>query len=227
MKVNAKKEEKIINQVVDTLGIKYHPYDVLSSVMNSSNLICFTIQKNLIYFYPRNDGSVKNACIFSNTNRVITNEHNFQEITNLDEILIEMVRIYNIALDENIVLDPYAFMLELTPPLNKDYHGNGTLVLSDKAIVSKSLGRLAIKDAQKEYINHFLDHFMGWNFGVSINRNDQLREDLNELNKRVIKLGIRKYAGPGRNIIGSEHEAHNGLQIYNLPLDMNKYLKLK
>ena len=37
--------------------------------------------------------------------------------------------------------------------------------------------------ATKYFINHFLDHFIGWNFGLSVNRNEDLKRELEELKK--------------------------------------------
>ena len=86
--------------------------------------------------------------------------------------------------------------------------------------------------ATKYFINHFLDHFIGWNFGVSVNRNEKLRNELESLNEKVIDKGIRKYAGAGFEVYGVDSEAYNGLQHYSLPIEKsvgkkeNKRLKI-
>ena len=68
-------------------------------------------------------------------------------------------------------------------------------------------------------MNEFLDHFMGWNFGVSINRNEELRLALEKFNYKVIDRGMRLYSGPGLDVYGTEDFPVNGVQHYYLPLD--------
>ena len=130
-----------------------------------------------------------------------------------------MVRIFNQSLDNRIVLDPYYFMLELTDEPCKDYKGNVSLVITEKAIRNQKLNDQNFDEATKYFINHFLDHFIGWNFGLSVNRNETLKRELEELNEKVIDMGIREWAGSGFEVYGVEDEVHNGLQHYTLPTE--------
>ena len=73
------------------------------------------------------------------------------------------------------------------------------------------------KETRKYFVNRFLDHFMGWNFGVSINRNEELKEALIRLNNKVIEKDLREDAGLGYSVYGTEKDIYNGLQHYYLP----------
>jgi hypothetical protein len=137
-----------------------------------------------------------------------------------------MVRIYDKALDKNIVIDPYYFMFELTDKVVKNYHGKAKLIVTEKAIRNQKLSQFNFDKANRYYINHFLDHFMGWNFGVSINRNEELKKELHQLNDKVIDMNLREFAGTGFEVYGTENEVTNGLQHYYLPTEKPNIKKL-
>ena len=44
-----------------------------------------------------------------------------------------------------------------------------------------------IIEAKKYFINDFLDHYIGWNFGVVVTKNPELEEALIDFNNLVIK----------------------------------------
>lgn len=148
---------------------------------------------------------------------VLHNRNVYSEIINLDEIILQMVRIFNKSLDEGIVIDPYYFMLKLNDEVKENYEGSATLVITDKAIRNQKLNEKNFDEATKYFINDFLDHFIGWNFGVSVNRNKVLKQELLKLNDKVIEMGIREYAGPGFEVRGVDDEVYNGLQHFTLP----------
>ena len=189
-------------------------------------------ENNLIYFYPLNDGRSTFAFEFYKDGQlIIDNDREYSQISNLDDIILQMVRIYNKSLDYGIILDPYYFMLKLTDEPCANYHGNGSLVITEESIKNYILTEEEFNKAKKYYINHFLDHFIGWNFGVSVNRNEVLKKELEELNNKVIDNGIREYAGAGYEVYGNKSEAINGLQHFILPTNkpcvrkkaLNKY----
>ena len=93
------------------------------------------------------------------------------------------------------------------------------MVITDKAILNNKLNKDNFDDVNKYFINLFLDHFIGWNFWLSINRNDELKRELEKLNDKVIDMGIREWAGSGFEVYGVEDEVHNGLQHYYLPME--------
>ena len=216
-----------IKEIADFLNLKYCKYDM--EKIEKFHINAFEISdNNLIYFYPLNDG--KATCGFSfykNGELVIDNDKEFKQITNLDDILLKMVRVFDKALDNNILLDPYSFMLELEDKVQMDYKGKANLVITDKSVRNFIIDEQEFTKAKNTLINIFLDHFICWNFGVSINRNETLKQELEELNNKVIDMGIRKYAGPGLEVCGIYEEALDGLQLYKLPVEKETKEKVK
>ena len=221
------KENNIINAIANSLGLKlcYHNLEKMKKDYTNA----FEISNNLVYFYPLNDGYPTCAFEFyQNGELIIDNNKEYSQISNLDDIILQMVRIFNQSLDKGIVLDPYYFMLELTDKVCKNYNGSANLIITEKAIRNQKLNDKNFDEAQRHFINHFLDHFIGWNFGLSVNRNETLKKELEELNEKVIDMGIREYAGPGFEVYGTEDEAINGLQHYILPIEKcSKKTKIK
>lgn len=221
--------QKIIN-IANTLGLEFsiHNLKKLPSHGGWGGANRYSIdENNMIFLYPVNDGMP--TCPFEfykNGNLIIHNQNVYSEITNLDEIILQMVRIYDKAIDKGIVLDPYYFMLKLNGKVKKNYRGNAKLVITEKAIRNQKLNDENYEEAMKYFINHFLDHFIGWNFGVSINRNETLKNELEKLNNKVIDRGLREYINGGFEVKGVENENYHGLQHYYLPLTKN-YLKIK
>ena len=211
-------ELKQVKSIADSLNLKFSFHDLKR--LKKEYVNAFEISNNLVYFYPLNDGMP--TCgfeFYKNGKLVIDNDKEYSQISNLDEILLQMVRIFNQSLDNRIVLDPYYFMLELTDEPCKDYKGNVCLVITEKAIRNQKLNDNNFDEATKYFINHFLDHFIGWNFGLSVNRSEDLKKELEELNEKVIDMGIRKWAGSGFEVYGVENEVRNGLQHYTLPTE--------
>lgn len=218
-----KKENELeqVNKIADFLGLEFvfHKLDKIEKECTNA----FEITNNLIYFYPVNDGLP--TCEFEfykDGELVIYNDMEYIQLSNLDDILLQMVRTFDKALDNRIVLDPYYFMLELTDEVCKDYKGNAKLLITEKAIRNQKLTDDNFDEATKYFINQFLDHFIGWNFGVSVNRSAVLKKELEELNDKVIDMGIREWAGPGFEIYGVEDEVYDGLQHYRLPVEKGK-----
>ena len=207
-----------VKSIADSLNLKFSFHDLKR--LKKEHVNAFEISNNLVYFYPLNDGMP--TCgfeFYKNGELVIDNDKEYSQISNLDEILLQMVRTFNQSLDNKIVLDPYYFMLELTDEPCKDYKGNVSLVITEKAIRNEKLNDNNFDEATKYFINHFLDHFIGWNFGLSVNRSEDLKKELEELNEKVIDMGIREWAGSGFKVYGVEDEVHNGLQHYTLPTE--------
>ena len=213
-----------VKSIADSLNLKFSFHDLKR--LKKEHVNTFEISNNLVYFYPLNDGMP--TCgfeFYKNGELVIDNDKEYSQISNLDEILLQMVRIFNQSLDNRIVLDPYYFMLELTDEICENYHGNVNLVITEKTIRNQKLNEENFDEATKYFINHFLDHFIGWNFGLSVNRNEDLKRELEELNEKVIDMGIREWAGPGFEVYGVEDEVYNGLQHYKLPTKKEKVKK--
>ena len=210
-----------VKEIADSLNLKFNLYDLKK--INKENVNAFEISNNLVYFYPLNDGmSTCGFEFYKNGVLIIDNDKEYSQISNLDEIILQMVRIFNQSLDNRIVLDPYYFMLELTEEICENYHGNANLVITEKAIRNQKLNKKNFDEANKYFINLFLDHFIGWNFGLSVNRNEDLKRELEELNEKVIDMGIREWAGSGFDVYGGGDEAYDVLQHYKLPTKKGK-----
>ncbi len=217
-------ELKQVKKIADSLNLKFNLYDLKK--INDERVNAFEISNNLVYFYPLNDGMpTRGFEFYKNDELVIGNDKEYSQISNLDEILLQMVRIFNYSLDNKIVLDPYYFMLELIDEPCKDYQGNVNLVITEKAIRNQKLNEENFDEATKYFINHFLDHFIGWNFGLSVNRNEDLKRELEKLNEKVIDMGIREWAGPGFEVYGVEDKVYDGLQHYKLSTEKEKVKK--
>lgn len=210
-------------ELAEYLNMPFSKYELVKAKKDYTN--AYQISNNLIYFYPLNDG--KPTCIFeffSGKTFIIGNDKEYSQIANLDEILLQMVRLFDKAFDDNIVLDAYYFMLELTDSISNEYSGNARLVISDKCICNPKINPRYLEESKKWFINDFLDHFMGWNFGLSINRSEELKEELEALNIKVIESGMREYAGSGFEIYGNNEEAIDGLQHYYLSTEKPKII---
>ncbi len=205
--VDVREKEKVANFIART-GLKCNDLNLIRVVKAGTN--AFEIRDNLIFFYPPNDGMP--SCPFEfyqDGKKVIDNRNSFIQISNLDEILIRMTKIMSHGLDEYMIINPYDFMLELDGTVEEAYHGSAKLVITDKTIKNADVDPEHFDDARVYFINTFLDHFIGWNFGLSVNRNDRLKDELDKLNKKVIKLGIREEAGPGFEVFTSGEGVEN------------------
>lgn len=218
--VDEKKNEKYL-ELANEYNVDYsNSYTLPKAYINNDN--AFFSYSGLVYFYPPNDGAptrpfyyyVDHDLLFRNTNA-------FQEIENLDEILLKVVKIIDKAFDNKVAINPYGFMLHLDDELTRNYKGKATLVMTNNSLSKNDTKR------RKYFINRFLDHFIGWNFGVSVNRNEELKEALIKLNNKVIKSGFREDAGPGYDVYGTESDVYDGLQHFYLPTSDYNYQKKK
>ena len=208
--------DKKIKDIAKSLELEFVVHDL--SKIKKDGVNAYNMDDNLVFFYPVNDA--RPTCPFEfykNNKLIIHNQNVFSEITNLDEIILQLVRIFNKSLDLGIVIDPYFFMLKLEGDIKENYKGKATLVITEKAIRNHKLNKENFTEANKYFINRFLDHFIGWNFGVSVNRNEILKNELELLNIKVIEKGIREDAGSGFEVYGTDKEVYQGLQHYYLP----------
>lgn len=224
--IKTKDKNKKMSDIVNMLGLDFEVHN-LKKLQNKNDNSYSIDDNNMVFLYPVNDARPTCPFKFYKDGRLILHNQNvYSEITNLDEIILEIVRTYNKALDEGIVIDPYYFMLKLEDEIKENYKGKATLIITEKAIRNQKLDKQNFDQANKYFINRFLDHFIGWNFGVSINRCETLKKELEDLNTKVIEKGIREYAGPGFEVHGTDRESYNGLQHYYLP-DKNQNIKSK
>lgn len=205
-------KEIVLEQTAINSGYKYEIMDFMSKldakttdislkILNKENVSAYDIQdSSMIYFYPKNDGISGDPHEFckltkKGTDRyvIIDNKKNYSQITNLDEILMKMIQVIDLALDNNILIASYSLMLKLEDGIKPNYVGKASLVIPITAILtSDKVDSINFRETQKHFINTFLDHFMGWNFGANITRNEELKEALEKLNNKVIDKYLRE-----------------------------------
>ena len=170
-----------------------------------------------ILLHPANDGMP--TCPFEwygefdgEPKMLMDNQSSFKNITNLSEILLQMVRLYAKYIDEDVFIGSFGFAIKLNEEVKPDYVGRATLAMTDFAIQNKRVKLKQVVDAKRYCINEFLDHFIGWNFGVAVKSNSQLEKELLEFNSLVISKGLRKDAGPGFEVWCSDDVEHYDLK---------------
>lgn len=220
-------EMKYAKEIAEFLNIKFRLYGLERKDWLGVN--AYDISNNLVYLYPLNDGMLTCAFEFyKDDDLVIDNRSGYSQISNIDDILLQMVRSFNVAIDCGIVLDPYYFMLELTDDVSSDYHGNARLIITDKAIRNHKLNEKNYDKASRYFVNRFLDHFMEWNFKDYIDRNETLKKELLELNNRAVEKGIRKYAGlSSDNFYDKEYEKLQHFEMLVSKTDTKKKILIK
>lgn len=210
--LNKKSSAIIVEKIVNYIGLEYsrHNLEKLSPKKAWNEANRFIIDKNkLIYFYAPNDGMT--TCpyeFYCQGKLIVDNKDAYYQITNLDDIILQMVRLFNKCLDVGIILDAYYFMLRLEDEIKEDYCGKATLVITEKAIRNQFINKDNFEEAAKYYINRFFDHFIVWNFGLSVKRNSILQNELEALNTKVNTIKIREWAGPGFDIWCSGNVQH-------------------
>ncbi len=155
-----------------------------------------------ILLYPPNDGMP--TCPFkwytSEKVLILNNQNAFKSITNLDDIIIQMIELYTKYIDSDVFIASYGFAIKLKDTIHSDYTGSATLTLTDDSIRNAKVDSSDILEAKKYFLNDFLDHYIGWNFGVIINKSEKLKKAINEFNTLVIQKGLREYAGTGFDV---------------------------
>ena len=96
-----------------------------------------------ILLHPANDGMP--TCPFEwygefdgEPKMLMDNQSSFKNITNLSEILLQMVRLYAKYIDEDVFIGSFGFAIKLDEEVRPDYVGRATLVMTDFA--SKTSG---------------------------------------------------------------------------------------
>ena len=160
-------------------------------------------KSKIIHFYPPNDvngsHSVKWFKLTSEDTivKIHDNRDSFAFISNISEILLTMTNLYIDYLYNDIAINPYEFCIHFDDEVEDKYYSkSASLVLTKKTIVS---GFRDISDLKVFYLNEFLDHFIGWNFGAVISTNPKLENALIELSNLAISEGLRKNASISYN----------------------------
>lgn len=170
-----------------------------------------------ILLHPANDGMP--TCPFEwygdfdgKPQMILNNQHSFKEISNLSDIILQMVKLYTKYIDHNMFIASAGFAIRLDDEVHPNYHGKASFVLTNDSIRNDKVARREIIEAKKYFINDFLDHYIGWNFGVAITSNPELEKALLDFNNLVIEKGLREYAGTGYNVWQSEDVMHYNLK---------------
>ena len=200
-------------------GFDYIPILMLKRYNSSQQYVNQFYAENGCYIllHPANDGMP--TCPFEwygefngKTKMLMDNQSSFKNITNLSEILLQIVRLYAKYIDEDVFISSYGLAIKLNEEIRPNYVGKATLVMTDCAIQNKRVKPKQVVDAKKYCINEFLDHFIGWNFGIAVKSNPQLEKELLEFNSLVISKGLREDAGPGLEIWYSDDVQHYNLK---------------
>lgn len=167
-------------------------------------------ENKYIRFYPFNDGynySPKKEWFgkFERDGAVyyammLDTKQAFSCITNLKDILMQMIQIYCDNMNKDVFLDPYEFALELEDEPKEGYVGRAKLVITADTIKNKNIEADEREDRKKYYLNRLLDCFIGWNFGTVIEENTDLMVKVMLLNDWVITKGLRVPKGVGSKL---------------------------
>ena len=174
----------------------------------------FWIKKGCyMLLYPANDGMPEYPFEWyrkfdGKAKMVIDNQSSFKSISNLSDILLQMVRLYAKYIDDDMFIAAYGFAIRLDDKVTPDYSGKASLVLTNDSIRNNKVKLDQTDEAKKYLINDFLDHYIGWNFGVAVKSNPQLEKELLDFNDLVISRGLRKDAGPGLELFYSNDVQH-------------------
>ena len=166
-----------------------------------------------ILLHPANDGRATPpfewyGTFDGNLQMIMDNQSSFKGITNLNEIILQMVNLYSKYIDEDMFISSAGFAIKLEDEITPNYHGRASFVLTKDSIRNNKVKPDEIIKAKKYFINDFLDHYIGWNFGAVITNNPELEKAFLNFNDLVIKKGLREYAGTGLAVWSSENVMH-------------------
>ena len=177
----------------------------------------YAVKGTYILLHPANDGMptcpIEWYGKFDGKSKMIMdNQSSFKGITNLGDIILQMVRLYAKYIDDNVFIASAGFAIKLDDEVSPDYVGRASLVLTDDAIRNNKVKPEQVTEAKKYFINDFLDHYIGWNFGVVVKNNPQLEKELLDFNNLVISKGLREDAGSGFEVWCSDDVQHYNLK---------------
>lgn len=207
-------------QIAADNGIEYIS-DAKGRKMNSKNGRVngfYTRKGKYILLYPANNGMPR--CPFEwwgnfdgKPQMIMNNQHSFKGITNLSQIILQMIKLYAKYIDDDVFIASAGFAIRLDDEVHPEYHGKATFVLTKDSIRNDKVKPEEIIEAKKYFINDFLDHYIGWNFGVAVTSNPELEKNFIDFNNLVIKKGLREYvANPGLELLYSEDIMHYDLK---------------
>lgn len=113
--------------------------------------------------------------------RILTNQDSFSCITNLEQILDQLIELYIDSVNDDWFINPYGFALELEGKIVSEYQGKARLVITDKVILNKKVEYDQKEAYKKKLIDEFLEDFIGANFIKIIADNPKLKKQLETL----------------------------------------------
>lgn len=130
----------------------------------------------------------ESAAVYS---RILTNEDSFSCITNLDDILYQLIELYTNSLNDDWFINPYGFALELEGKISSEYRGKARLLITDNAIINEHVEYDQKLFYKKKMLSEFLEDFIGVNFMKIVTNNSELeialeRLESNARNKKLI-----------------------------------------
>lgn len=166
----------------------------------------FALDGKYILLYPANDGmpTCPIAWYTKKREKIMDNQFSFENITNLDDILLKIIELYIKYIDDNVFIASNSFAIKLEEENAPNFIGRASLILTKDSIRNNKVKKEQIVEAKKYFINGFLDQFLGWNFGNIINNNSQLEEKLLEFNELVISRDLREDYSMGLDVWTSE-----------------------
>ena len=215
-----KKEEKYrklsAEEFAEQNNIDYIPIVGGDRIENDDEVERIVANENkYIKFYPFNDGynySPKKEWFgkFEKEGSVyyammLDTKKAFNCITNLNDILMQMIQLYCDNMNNDVFLDPYEFALILEDEPKEGYVGRAKLAITADTIKHKNIEADEREERKKYYLNRLLDCFIGWNFGVIIENNTDLMVKVMLLNDWVITKGMRAPRGAGSKLHFDEY----------------------
>lgn len=180
-------------------------------IENDSNIERIIAKDNkYIKFYPFNDGYAyspkkewygkfeKNGSEYYA--KIMDTKTAFNCISNLKEIIMHIIQIYEDNIYNDVFIDPYEFVLELEGEPVEGYIGPAKLLITSDTIKNSKIEIDEMEKARKYYINRFLNCFIGWNFGLVVEENEDLQKKLRTFNEFVIVKGLRTQRQPGNKL---------------------------
>lgn len=113
--------------------------------------------------------------------RILTNQYSFSCITNLKEILVQIIEFYEDSLDDEWFINPYGFVIELEEKVVPEYTGKARLIITDKTIINESVEYDQKFAYKKKLLKQFLEDFIGANFVKNISEDAELEGKISRL----------------------------------------------
>lgn len=194
-------------------GIEYIPsveqedvtnYETNSEEEPTQHITQLLVKYNYVSFLPINDGKdskpiewVKEVTsedfAVPYLGEVLTNTDLFNGITNLEEILEQMISLYSDNIGKDVFISPYDFALKLKGEIKENYQGPAELVITNQTVLNSKVSSTEKLEMKKNCINTFLDVFLTLNFGEVFRKNKALDKKLRDFNAKVIEKGLRRH----------------------------------